>query len=295
MTMFRKVFSNRLNESVDTDGQPVSREKRESLPFESAADLTEALRALDIGSEADAAADDMPEPAQDPVLAEPPMDTPAPLRAAAAMPTPAPPLARPAADPDDLSRRAAEAHEMLMRSQSAAAAPSAQPAPAAPTPAAPRPAAPAARPGGRARTRLLGFDPGGASADPMSDLAAEAAPAQTHPAGWIVIVDGPGAGHHFAIYAGVAMVGRGEDQTIRLDFGDMAISRQNHAAVAYDPEDNRFYLGHGGKSNIIRLNGRPVLSTEELGHGDTIRIGETTLRFAAFCGADFRWGEATDG
>ena len=56
----------------------------------------------------------------------------------------------------------------------------------------------------------------------------------------------------------------------------------------------KFFLGHGGKSNLVRLNGRPVLSTEELSHGDAIRIGETTLKFIALCGDDFNW-KMTDG
>ena len=44
---------------------------------------------------------------------------------------------------------------------------------------------------------------------------------------------------------------------------------------------------------MVRLNGRPVLSTEELTHGDIIRIGETTLRFVALCGTDFTWDDNT--
>ena len=66
-------------------------------------------------------------------------------------------------------------------------------------------------------------------------------------------------------------------------------------AIAYDAEQNRFFLGHGNKSNIVRRNGMPVLSTEEIVNGDTIRIGKTSLRFVALCGPDFRWdhgGEA---
>lgn len=143
---------------------------------------------------------------------------------------------------------------------------------------------------GRARTRLLGFGAGATSAfDPFAEP--QAAPSTpTHPTGWLVVTKGPGAGASFPLYAGVAMVGRGEDQPIRLDFGDQTISRQNHAAVAYDPEDNAFYLGHGGKSNIIKLNRKPVLSTEQMHHADTIRIGETELRLVALCGDDFQWG-----
>lgn len=162
---------------------------------------------------------------------------------------------------------------------------------ASPPPVAP---APTSRPVGRARTRLLGF---GSSPDVAIDPMA-AAPVSTEtkqfPTGWIVVVGGPGRGHYFPLFNGVSTIGRDEEQTIALSFGDMTISRENHAAIAYDEEDNKFYVGHGGKSNIIRLNGRPVLSTETLVHGDKLRIGETVLRFVAFCDADFNWMAAQD-
>ncbi len=150
---------------------------------------------------------------------------------------------------------------------------------------------------GRVKTRLLGFDPNQdlASTDPVRSAQPQMAnPEQRFPVGWIAIVDGPGRGHAFALHSGATMVGRGEDQGIRLDFGDSSISRQNHAAIAYDNEQNSFFLGHGGKSNIIRLNDRPVLSTEEMSQGDLIRIGETTLRLVVLCGPDFNWGASND-
>jgi hypothetical protein len=84
------------------------------------------------------------------------------------------------------------------------------------------------------------------------------------PAGWIVVVEGPGRGAYFAVTNSVSSIGRGLDQSICLNFGDASISRNNHAAIAYDAEQNRFFLGHGNKSNIVRRNGQPVLSTEEL-------------------------------
>lgn len=150
---------------------------------------------------------------------------------------------------------------------------------------------------GRAKTRLLGFNrPDDGSSDPFTGTQEATATAQREkfPVGWLVIVEGPGVGHSFSIFTGASMIGRGEDQVIRLDFGDNAISRNNHAAIAYDEEQNKFYIGHGGKSNIIRRNARPVLSTEELHHADLIRIGETTLRFVALCGSDFKWDSAED-
>ncbi|MEM9342575.1 MAG: FHA domain-containing protein [Pseudomonadota bacterium] len=153
-------------------------------------------------------------------------------------------------------------------------------------------AAPRRRAGGRVKTRLLGFHkPDEANADPIS--AAKAKEADTRFAvGWIVVVKGPGRGASFTLNSGASTIGRGDDQTVRLDFGDTSISRENHAVVAYDDEQKRFFIGHGGKANLVRLNDMPVLSTEPLHHGNIIRIGETSLMFVALCGDDFSW---TDG
>lgn len=153
----------------------------------------------------------------------------------------------------------------------------------------------AGRRAGRVKTRLLGFNrTGDADMDPLGQAPGATASAQSekYPVGWLVIVEGPGLGHAFSIFTGASMIGRGEDQIIRLDFGDNSISRDTHATIAYDEEHNKFYIGHGGKSNIIRRNARPVLSTEELLHADLLRIGETTLRFVALCGSDFQWSTA---
>jgi hypothetical protein len=161
--------------------------------------------------------------------------------------------------------------------------------------AAPPAAAASAGDSARARTRVLGFGGAAAPDDPFAQDAAEAPTrGAAFPVGWLVIVDGPGRGASFALTGGVAHLGRGADQTVCLDFGDDTISRDAHASVAFDPEDARHYLGAGAKSNLVRRNGRPVLGTEELVSGDLVRVGETTLRFVAFCDADFAWGGAGD-
>uniref|UniRef100_UPI0010812CE2 FHA domain-containing protein n=1 Tax=Tabrizicola caldifontis TaxID=2528036 RepID=UPI0010812CE2 len=115
------------------------------------------------------------------------------------------------------------------------------------------------------------------------------------PTGWLVVKSGPGRGAAFALSQGVSQIGRGTDQTVALDFGDMAISRQNHASIAYDGATHRFHIGHGGKSNLVRLNGRPLLSTEELREGDEIQIGETTLVLKVLCTPAFNWSSTEAG
>lgn len=163
----------------------------------------------------------------------------------------------------------------------------------------PQDAQPKQRRSGRVKTRLIGFDRSNGDMVDIADIekkTATAAPARgpLFPVGWMVVTDGPGRGETFSLSAGVSQIGREEGQAIQLDFGDNSISRSNHASIAFDDEQQSFYIGHGGKSNLVRLNGKPLLSTETLSNGDEVRIGETTLRLVALCGADFTWKNETE-
>lgn len=144
------------------------------------------------------------------------------------------------------------------------------------------------------KTRLMGFD---TSDGRVVDLFGEdKTTTETNrlqfPVALVMVTKGPGLGECFALKSGMSQIGRGDDQAIKLDFGDQAISRENHAAIVYDPKEHSFLLGHGGKSNIVRLNGKPVVSTSDLTSGDEVEIGETQLRFVAICSADFNWDTA---
>ncbi|NNE89353.1 MAG: FHA domain-containing protein [Silicimonas sp.] len=141
------------------------------------------------------------------------------------------------------------------------------------------------------KTRLMGFDTSDGRAELFDEEGAETAVTGRcqFPVGFVFVTHGPGLGESFAIRAGMSQIGRGEDQAIRLDFGDQAISRTNHAAIVYDPKEHTYLLGHGGKANIVRLNGTPVVSTSDLKDGDEIELGETRLRFVGICSNDFNW------
>ncbi|MEL6571175.1 MAG: FHA domain-containing protein [Pseudomonadota bacterium] len=158
--------------------------------------------------------------------------------------------------------------------------------------------APAAKPSRsrRTKTRLIGFESTDGVVDLFNDTqSAKPAKGTKFPVGWVVVTDGPGRGESFTLVAGMSQIGRGEDQAIQLDFGDTAISRTNHAAIVYDAENHSFLLGHGGKSNVVRLNDTPVISNEAIKDGDLIRIGETTLRFTQLCDETFNWTDKNDG
>jgi len=158
-------------------------------------------------------------------------------------------------------------------------------------------AAPATSRGRRNRTRLLGFDKSDGDVVDIFDGAPKTSLAEQtqFPVGWMLVIDGPGHGHCFTLYAGMSQIGRGEDQAVCLDFGDTAISRNNHAAIVFDAEGRKFVLGHGGKANIVRLNDQPVISNEDLADGDKIKIGDTMLQLKVLCGADFDWSETGQG
>jgi len=232
-------------------------------------DMASLMRELSAQDEADALSLDSSEAA------------PAPQAAPVA---PAPPLQRPVAPAPAVAPAAAEMP---------APSPAAMPEPVAASPMdMPQPAlGRASGRQGRVKTRLLGFNIAQETeSDPIADQAeATAAPYTQFPVGWLIVTDGPGRGSAFTLFNGVSKIGRGKDQTVPLDFGDNSISRENHAALAYDPAQKSFFIGHGGKANLVRRNDRPVLSTEELTPGDHITIGETTLRFVALCGQDFSW------
>lgn len=116
-----------------------------------------------------------------------------------------------------------------------------------------------------------------------------------YPVGWLVVTDGPGRGRSFALHKGVSTIGTDPGETIPLAFGDKEIATTNHASVAYDAAVNAFFIGHGGKQSIVRVNGKPVLSTEPLETHSQIVIGGTTLTFVALCNTAFNWdGAPTD-
>lgn len=147
------------------------------------------------------------------------------------------------------------------------------------------------RPVNANKTRLMGFDTSDGRVVDLFDEDKKTVDTGRvqHAVAMVMVAKGPGVGECFAIKSGMSQIGRGEEQAIQLDFGDMAISRENHAAIVYDPKDHTFLLGHGGKSNIVRLNGKPVVTTSDLKNGDEIEIGETRLRFAALCSSEFNW------
>ena len=110
--------------------------------------------------------------------------------------------------------------------------------------------------------------------------------------GWLVVVSGPGRGKFAPVLDGLNSVGRGDDQSAQLDFGDDSISRSDHAYISYDHMDRSFKIQMGGKANLVRLNKAPVLQPIDIKTGDRISIGRTELAFVSFCVENFDWQES---
>jgi len=106
--------------------------------------------------------------------------------------------------------------------------------------------------------------------------------------GWLVCVKGPDRGRDFRIRSEKNFIGRGEAMDVCLASDDR-ISRENHAAVSYDPKKSAFRLHPGEGRGLVYLNDEEVSSSTILQSHDCIELGETTLLFVPLCGEAFRW------
>ena len=134
------------------------------------------------------------------------------------------------------------------------------------------------------RTRLAGGIPG--TGAPETE--------DTDPVtGWLVVVEGPGKGRDVRIGHGRSALGRDAQNRVALPFGDTLISREKHLWITYDHRNHAFSIAPGDDSaNVAYLNDDPIDTRLPLLDGATITVGETTLRFVAFCGSGFRWTDA---
>ncbi len=108
--------------------------------------------------------------------------------------------------------------------------------------------------------------------------------------GWLVCVDGPAKGTDYRIRSGYNYIGRAEHMDICIK-GDLVISRERHAMIAYDQEERIFFFGPADGKSIVRLNGKMVMNPQEIHSHDIVTIGSTKLLFVPLCGERFDWNE----
>lgn len=109
--------------------------------------------------------------------------------------------------------------------------------------------------------------------------------------GWLAIIAGPGRGGIVQLGYGVNDIGSGANARVRLNFGDTTIAPDNHAAIIYTTRSRRFYLAQSSASETW-LNGQRVQESVELMGGETLRFGQTQVRFVPLCGPGFDWRDS---
>lgn len=122
-----------------------------------------------------------------------------------------------------------------------------------------------------------------------SDASTPAASAE-QTVGWLVVINGNGRGRDLRIPLGQSKIGR-ERGDIVLNFGDTSISREKHAMLAYDPQENIFFIACGDGRNPTKVNGKMLMNTKMLNPFDRIRFGNTDLLFVPLCGDHFNWAQ----
>ena len=107
--------------------------------------------------------------------------------------------------------------------------------------------------------------------------------------GWLVCINGVHHGQDFRIKSGRNFVGRSGSMDVCLS-GDIAVSRDRHLIVTYDPKTDSFFAQPGDSSSVLSyLNDKPLLEAAVLKAGDKLTLGETDLMFVPFCGKLFKW------
>lgn len=106
--------------------------------------------------------------------------------------------------------------------------------------------------------------------------------------GWLVCIEGPDRGRDYQIRSEKNFIGRSPSMSICIQ-NDESISRENHAAVSYNPKNSSFKLHPGDSRGLVYLNDDDVDIPVLLKHYDVIELGQTKLMFVPFCGGEFQW------
>lgn len=106
--------------------------------------------------------------------------------------------------------------------------------------------------------------------------------------GWLVCVNGPDKGCDYRLRGEKNFIGRGSSMDVCIAH-DETISRENHAAVSYNPKKKSFKILPGEGRGLVYLNSEEVDGPKDIGHGDMIELGQTSLMFVPLCGEDFDW------
>lgn len=106
--------------------------------------------------------------------------------------------------------------------------------------------------------------------------------------GWLVGIKGSCIGHDFRLHSGRNYIGRGDNLDVQLN--DNKISREPAVQVVFDPESLTFLVSSCDRTSTMSyLNGKVIMSVQELKAYDRIRLGGCELMFVPLCGEHFTW------
>lgn len=110
-------------------------------------------------------------------------------------------------------------------------------------------------------------------------------------AGWLVIVSDQGKGEFFPLAFGMNTLGRDQKNHVCIENGDNSISREKHAQIIYDYQNNIFFVKHGEGQYLSYLNDEVLLEAKQFKANDRLRVGSTDLIFIPLCSDKFTWEE----
>jgi hypothetical protein len=111
--------------------------------------------------------------------------------------------------------------------------------------------------------------------------------------GWLVCVEGVEKGRDYRLRSEKNWIGRSDNMDVTVK--DPAVSRENHAAVVYDPRKGTFDIRPGEVRGIVYVNGEEVVNSLALSPYDKIELGGSKFLFIPFVGDNFNWEENPDG
>ena len=106
--------------------------------------------------------------------------------------------------------------------------------------------------------------------------------------GWLVCVDGVDRGRDYRLHDGYNRIGRNPGNDICIS-GDVTVSGDGHALVAFDPKNSVFFAAPGTSINLVRLNDDVLMMPSPLNANDVLTVGTTKLMFVPLCSDSFSW------
>lgn len=111
--------------------------------------------------------------------------------------------------------------------------------------------------------------------------------------GWLIAVKGEYKGSAFILNSGNNNIGRSLTNAVALA-KERTVSRERHASIIFDPDNNKFFIKPGESSGLTYVNNELLLSVRELNSWDKIRLGAVEFVFVPLCSEYFSWDEYSE-